>query len=168
MCFDEARFGRITGLRRCWAPFGLRPVIGAQIIREYVYVYGAVDPHTGITFFMILPFVDTACMNIYLHELSNQHSDYHIILLADQASWHKTDELNIPDNITFLFIPPHSPELNPAEHLWDYMREHDMANKSYDSLDTLEDTLLDRLKTYSSQKEIFQSLCGFPWLLVKL
>ena len=167
-CFDEARFGRITGLQDCWAPKGVRPIVPAQLIREYTYVYGAVSPVTGDSFGMILPFVNAQCMNIFMNHLSDHYQEYHIILLSDQASWHTGHELIIPKNIHFLFLPPHSPELNPAEHIWDYMREHDMANKSFDSMDQLEDMLVVSMKKFPSLQDTFQSLCSFPWLLVNL
>ena len=116
MLEDEARFGRITDPKRCWAPKGIRPLVNKQIIREYTYAYGAVSPLDGISDFIILPSMSAACMNLFLAELADRHPDEFILLISDCAPSHSEGALKIPDNIMIAFLPPYSPELNPVEN----------------------------------------------------
>jgi transposase len=161
---DEARFGRITEIARSWAPPGVRPEVKAQIIREYTYAYGSVSPVDGDTFNLVLPDCNTDCMKIYLNELSNEYSNYLIVLVVDQAKWHINVNLEVPENIRLLPLPPHSPELNPQEHIWDYMRENFFPNKSFDSLEETEIYLSDSLKTLRNNKKEIKSLTFYDWL----
>jgi len=107
---DEAGFGRINKPKRCWAPKGLRPCVPSHHIREYRYAYGAIEPLTGDSFFLVLPWSNTVCMNLFLLELSKTFPDDFILLALDQASWHTTKSLIIPDNIQLFFLLPCTPE----------------------------------------------------------
>ena len=101
---DEAGFGRINKPKYCWCRKGIRPSVPCHHIREYRYAYGAVEPLTGDSFFLIMPYCNSACMNIFLEELSNQYLDDEILLCCDGAAWHKSGALLIPENIhLFLF-----------------------------------------------------------------
>ena len=115
---DEAGFGRINKPRYCWCPKGVRPSIPCHHIREYRYAYGAVEPLTGENFFLVLPYCNTECMNLFLHELSMQFPDDFIVLVADKASWHISKGLKIPENIEIIHLPPYTPEMNPIEQIW--------------------------------------------------
>ena len=110
MFADEARFGQMNRPRRCWAPLGVRPAVASQLIREFVYLYGAVSPIDGVCSFLILPAADTECFQIFLNTLSKRFSRQHILLILDGAPNHTTDDLLIPANITLEFLPPYSPE----------------------------------------------------------
>lgn len=109
---DEAGFGRINKPRYCWCPKGFRPVVPCHHIREYRYVYGAVEPKTGENFFLIMPRCNTIGMNVFLEQLSKEYPDDYIILVFDGAIWHKSNGLVIPKNIEILHIPPYTPEMN--------------------------------------------------------
>ena len=87
---DEAGFGRITKPRYCWCEKGIRPAVPCHHIREYRYAYGAVEPLTGDNFFLIMPYCNTDCTNIFLRELSKQYEDDMILLCCDGAAWHKS------------------------------------------------------------------------------
>ncbi|HCC35625.1 MAG TPA: IS630 family transposase, partial [Ruminococcaceae bacterium] len=87
-------------------------------IREYKYAYGAVDPVNGDKFFLVLPNCDTACMNVFLRELSAVFPRDYLLIATDNAIWHKAKALVIPENIRFFYIPPRTPELNPIEQIW--------------------------------------------------
>lgn len=113
---------------------------------------------------MILPWANTAMMNIFLQEVSKDFSEYFIIMLMDQAGWHVSNSLKIPENIRLLKLPPYSPELNPAEHIWEELREKNMTNKAFASLDAVDDTLCKGLNDLASQPERLQSLTNFPYL----
>lgn len=114
---DEAGFGRINKPKYCWCFPGLRPVVPCHHIREYRYAYGAVEPLTGDSFFLVLPRCDTSCMNVFLAELSKQYPNDYILLPMDGASWHKSKTLIIPDNIRLFYLPPATPEMNPIEQI---------------------------------------------------
>ena len=123
MFADEARFGRMNRPRPCWAPTGVRPEVAAQLVREYVYLYGAVCPKDGRCVYLIMPASDTACFQIYLDVLSRKYRRQQILLVLDGAPNHQCGLLAVPDNISLLFLPPYSPQLNPKENLWDEIRE---------------------------------------------
>ena len=112
MFADEARFGRMNRPRPCWAPTGVRPEVAAQLVREYVYRYGAVCPKDGRCVYLIMPASDTACFQIYLDVLSRKYRRQQILLVLDGAPNHQCGLLAVPDNITLLFLPPYSPQLN--------------------------------------------------------
>ena len=110
---DEARFGRISDPRQCWAPKGTRPVVPRQFVREYTYAYAAVSPCDGILDSLVLPDVNAESMSIFLSIVSERHPDELILMFMDQAAWHKAKALEIPVNIKLLNLPPYSPELIP-------------------------------------------------------
>ena len=103
---DEAGFGRINKHKYCWCSKGIRPSVPCHHIREYRYTYGAVEPMTGESFFMIMPYCNTECMNVFLNELSKQFPNDEILLVCDGAAWHKSKTMAIPKNISLLSIPP--------------------------------------------------------------
>jgi putative transposase len=110
---DEAGFGRINKPKRCWAPADVRPHIPCHHIREYRYAYGAVEPATGDSFFLVLPQANTACMALFLDELSKAFPSDMILLCVDRAGWHTTTKLCLPENIQLFYLPPYTPEMNP-------------------------------------------------------
>lgn len=132
---DEAGFGRINKPKRCWCPRGGRPLVPCHHIREYRYAYGAIEPDTGESFFLILPYANTICMNIFLEELSHAYPDDLILLAADNAAWHKAKALHVPPNIQFVFLPPYTPELNPIEQVWKEIRKRGFKNEAFQTLD---------------------------------
>ena len=164
MFMDEARFGRISDVRRCWAPSGIRPCVLSQIVREYTYAYAAVCPFDGDLDALILPEVNTEAMSIFLEELSGNHGDEQIVLILDKAGWHTAGNLTIPDNITLHWLPPYSPELNPVEHLWDELREKWFRNKYFASLDAVEDQLAEALKFLMEHPDQVKRMTLFDWM----
>ena len=85
MFADEARFGRINRPRPCWAPTGIRPEVAAQLIREYIYLYGAVAPKDGTCVYLIMPTSNTACFQIFLDILARKFARQDILLVLDGA-----------------------------------------------------------------------------------
>lgn len=162
---DEARFGRITNPRRCWAPKGIRPVVSCQIIREYTYVYAAISPNDGAMDSLILPEVNREVLEIFLKEVAQRHPSEFIVMFMDSASWHKSAILELPGNMKVAFLPTYSPELNPAEHLWECIRENWFPNKTFKSMDAVEDTLMDALVSLENDSERVQKLTGFDWIV---
>ena len=95
---DEAGFGRINKHKYCWCEKGIRPTVPCHHIREYRYAYGAVEPKTGESFFLIMPYCNTDHMNVFLENLSKAYPKDKIMLVSDGASWHASKALVIPDN----------------------------------------------------------------------
>ena len=140
---DEARFGRINNLSKCWVNRKDRAIVNQQIIREYIYAYTTVCPATGETFSIISPQNDTQAMTVFLKHLSRSFIQY---------------------NISLIHLPPYSPELNPVEHIWDYIREQKgFNNHSFNSLDDVESQLMAALKEINQANEKIKSLCYFSW-----
>ena len=162
---DEARFGRISDVRRCWAPKPLRPICQAMLTHEYTYVYGAVDVCTGELDSLILPHVNTECMQLFLDEVSARYPDDHIVMVIDGAGWHRSHCLKAPANIYLLKLPPYAPELNPIEHVWDELREKYFHNRVFNSLGALEDHLTMALKTLEGDPETVCSIVSWPWII---
>ena len=161
---NEARFGRISDVRRCWAPKPLRPIGQAMLTHEYTYVYGAGDVCMGELDSLILPHVNTDCMQLFLNEVSARHPDERIVMVIDGAGWHRSDALKAPTHIFLLKLPPYAPELNPIEHVWDELREKFFHNRVFKSLDALEDHLVMALKTLECEPNTVGSIVSWPWI----
>ena len=166
MAQDEGRFGRVSRPRACWAPPGVRPTAPSQLVREFVQVFAAVAPQTGDLLCLILPTANTAMMNLFLAYVSQSLSDYFIVMQVDQAGWHHSRSLQVPDNIRLIEQPAHSPEVNPIEHLWEEVREKYLHNWVFSSLDLLEERLCQALNAITADQELVCSLMGFPHLNV--
>jgi len=161
---DEGRFGRISDLRRCWAPLPSRPIVGHQVIREYVYAMTAVSPRDGRLTSLIMPWVDAETMSIFLAHIEQTFAGDFCLMLLDGAGWHRARELRVPATIKLISLPPYSPELNPVEHIWEYLRENSFKNFSLNSLDEVVDILAEGLSFLSQQPEIVRSMTNFDWL----
>lgn len=147
---DEAGFGRISKLGSCWSPKGYRPHVASHHIREYRYCYGAVDAHTGDSFFIIAGGCNSDWMNEFLRQLSAAYPEDYIILVMDNAIWHKSQTLNIPKNIEFTFIPPYTPEMNPIEQVWAEIRKLGFKNKVFKTLNEVIDKLEEVIQTLTA------------------
>ena len=165
MAQDEGRFGRITDIRTCWAPKGIRPTVARQVVRTFVYVYAAVCMALGKMTSLILPYANTAMMNLFLEEVSHDFKEYFIIMLVDGAGWHRSQGLRIPENIRLIQQPSHSPELNPVEHLWDDLREKSFHNCVFDSIGALESHLEHALATFEKDWQRAKSITHWPWIV---
>jgi transposase len=104
-------------------------------------------------------------MSIFLAEVSKRHTDEIVVMVMDGAGWHSSADLAVPDNLRLLYLPPYSPELNPAEHIWDEIREKWFANNVYKDMDAVENDLVLSLRWLESDKALVQSLCGFKWIV---
>lgn len=166
MAQDEGRFGRISDVRTCWAPKGIRPRIAKQIVRSFVYVYAAVCMELGKITSLILPFANTEMMNLFLEEVSKDFKDCFVIMLVDGAGWHRSDRLKVPENIRLIYQPPHSPELNPVEHLWEELRENYLPNRGFGSLGAVEKALCQGLRELCNAPERLRSMTNFEYLAV--
>ena len=165
---DEARFGRVSDTRRCWCPKPIRPLCQAMITQEYVYAYAAVSVADGELDTLILPQVNSNCMQIFLDEVASRHPSDRIILALDGAGWHRSHTLKLPHNLRLLMLPPYSPELNPVENLWDELREKSFHNRVFDSLDALENHLEAAMRDMEKNRECVHSIVAWPWIINSL
>lgn len=125
------------------------------------YVYSAVAPKTGDGFHLLLPFVNTEMMQMYLDELSQSLGEEEVILIMDQAGWHKSKDLIKPKNIEIWYLPPYSPELNPVERLWKMIKINTLHNRLYDSLAQLEQVVVAYFDTLTSNVLIQLCACSY-------
>jgi putative transposase len=132
-------------------------------IREYVYAFGAIDPLNGDSSFIIAGDCNTAWTNLFLDTLSKQFPDDYILLCEDRASWHKSKDLVIPDNIELFFIPAATPEMNPIEQIWNEIKQKDFDNRFFDTRSKVIDQLC--ISTNNLDKEIIKSIAGREWIL---
>jgi len=162
---DEARFGRLVRIRRCWAPRPFRPVVNNGYEREFVYVYGAVSPAQGELDWMICPKMNTERMSEYLAQVCAAHPGEFLVIVVDGASSHVSKELAIPENIRLLRLPPYAPELNPQEHLWDELREKEFPNRVFSDLASVRSQLEKGLPRLAGDPERLRSLTAWPWIV---
>ena len=137
---DEARVGQQGNLSRIWAKTGTRPRIKKDQRFKYCYIFGAVCPARDMGAALILPYANTDMMNLHLGEISNHiQKDHHAVILMDGAGWHKSKDLEVPDNMTLIPIPPYSPELNPTENIWQYLKSNFLNNRIFDDYEAIVD-----------------------------
>lgn len=160
---DEAGFGRINKPKYCWCKKGIRPAVPCHHIREYRYAYGAVEPITGESCFLIMPYCNADCMNVFLEHLSKSYPDDMVILVCDGAAWHKANNLIVPENIRITFIPPYTPEMNPIEQIWKEIRKIGFRNEIFQTLDKVIDRLCKTICSLSS--DTIKSITSRDWIV---
>ena len=101
-------------------------------------------------------------MNIFLEEFAKANKDQKIAIVMDGAGWHKSKKLVIPANIRIIILPPYSPELNPVEKLWQYIKDHTIKNRIYETLPQLEKVVCKFVNGLSS--EIIKSVCAVSYI----
>jgi hypothetical protein len=152
----------------CWAPIGTRPEVAAQLIREYIYLYGAVSPKDGTCVYLMMPTSNTACFQVFLDVLARKFARQNILLVLDGAPNHCCGDITVPDNITLLYLPPYSPELNPKENLWDEIREKIFKNYALKSMDAVRTKLKQAILYMERNHMLVRSITSFPYILKSL
>lgn len=140
-------------------------MVKKMLSRQYLYAYAAVSPRDGRLDTLVLPQVDTPCMQLFLDEVAARHAGDNIVMVMDGAGWHTSNALQAPTNMRLLFLPPYSPELNPVEHLWDELREKHFHNRAFDSLDAIEDHLVVGLHDFELDPQRIRSITAWPWII---
>lgn len=97
-----------------------------------------------------------------MQELGHFLGDRKAILVLDGAGWHKASKLAVPDNIELYFLPPYSPELNPVERFWQYIKNNTIKNKIYKTLESLEIEITTFLKGIT--RDVTASVCTVNYL----
>lgn len=162
MAEDEARLGLISWHKRRYSHQGQRPACVQKRDYEWTWFYTAVEPMTGEEFSLYLPNLDGACYEVFLAELAKKYPDDVIIIVCDNAPAHRKKDLVVPDNVIHLFLPPYSPQLNPAERFFMEFRRA-LANKLFDSVKALQAAVTNILESFREDKERLELLTNFPW-----
>lgn len=161
---DEARFGRMSDPCSCWAPVPLRPMVKLALVREFKYEYATVSPWDGALDNMTADKMNTENMSNFLKQVSEAHPDEFSVMVVDGASSHKSRDLKVPANISLVLLPPYSPELNPAEQIWNRLRKNYFANKVFDSLETATRQAEHGLSEMAANLGSMISLTNWPWI----
>lgn len=161
---DEARIGQKNGHTRIWARKGTRPRLPADQRYASAYLFGAICPARGTGAGLALPFVDTEAMQLHLDEISRHVArGAHGVLLLDRAGWHTTDRLAMPDNLTLIFLPSRSPELNPVENIWQYMRANWLSNTVFENYDAVVDAACQAWNNLIAEPDTIKSIGTRKW-----
>jgi hypothetical protein len=105
------------------------------------------------------------CMQLFITEIASRYPQENIVMVLDGAGWHKSTTFVLPKNLQLHFLPPYSPQLNPQEHTWDELREKYFHNQAFDSLDALEEQLLEGLRHLEQSHHAVKSIAGWDWIL---
>ena len=163
-CKDEARIGQKNTLTRVWGQTGSRPAAPKDLGFASAYLFGAVCPSQAKAAALIMPICNTAAMNHHLSEISSQvAADAHAVVILDRAGWHRSQGLVVPGNITLLELPSYSPELNPVERVWHYLRSHWLANSVFISLANIMDACETAWNRFATNHDLIRSLCAVAW-----
>lgn len=161
-CQDESRFGLITKQKRVITAKGVKPIGEYKHSYLYKWLWGSFSPITGESFCMTTNSVCKEFFIKYLEDFSKEKPQELKILLIDNAAFHSTKDIILPENIILMPIPPYSPELNPAEKIWQWMKDR-IAMKIYDTLESLEHKIDEMLTTLNG--ELIKSITGYDFLL---
>lgn len=153
------RVGQKNKLTYCWAKKGTRPRIAHDQRTQSAYLFGAICPERGTGAGLVLPRCNTEAMQLHLDETAHHVTPgAHAALLLDQAGWHIANRLKVPANITLVPLPPRSPELNPTENVWQFMRQNWLSNRIFSSYDDILDHCCDA----------WNRLLDQPWKIMSL
>ena len=141
---DESRFGLMTHVGTYLTAMGVKPIVTYQHAFKNTYLYGSFSPINGDAFIMEIPGVDSIVFEAYLHEFSKQKPDELKILIIDNAGFHSTKNISIPENIILVNIPPYSPELNPAEKIWQFLKTR-FKNQLFANMENLKKWLYNEI-----------------------
>jgi transposase len=159
---DESRIGLLPIVRHRITAQGVQPTIRSSYCFESFYLYGAVAPTTGESFFLELPYLNTETFQIFVDEFAKAFPHTLNLLLLDNGSFHKAEALQLTDNIVTIFFPPYAPELNPIERLWRDIKDR-LARDLPDTLDELSEWVAQIINQYSTDD--IRSLTGFSYLI---
>lgn len=148
-----------------WAKRGSRPKAVRQTEYSYLWVVGAVSPQTGQAEAILSPELNTSIINQFLEQFSRSvPADEHAVMIWDGAGFHRGGKLQVPDNVSVIFLPPYSPELNPIENLWHYFRSHNWSNRVYADYDHLFEVAESTWLQHCLDTDLIKSVCAAPYI----
>jgi transposase len=129
---------------------------------KWTYLYAAVEPTSGESFCMYLPGMDDVCLEVFLDELSKRYPDHHLLIVLDGAPSHRSEQIERPENMSFLRLPRYSPELDPAERWFQEFRRK-LSNKRFESVTLIQEALTKTLRPYWESPSLLKRLTGYSW-----
>lgn len=165
---DEARVGQKGTHAYVWAPIGSRPLMVRDNRHDSAYLFGAICPARGVGAAIIMPAANTEAMNAHLAEISTQvAAGAHAVLMVDGAGWHQEGgRLMVPNNMSLLPLPRYSPELNPMENVWEYLRANKLCNLVWDSYDAIVHACKNAWNFLINDPERIRSIGARDWTCV--
>lgn len=164
-CQDEARIGQKGRTGHSWYLKGQRPTGPCDQGFDWTYLFAVVEPATGAAFALVLPTVSTAAMTLFLDQFAQTlEPDDHVVMVLDGAGWHGSKGLVVPPNLTLLPLPPYSPECNPVERLWLYLRERFFSCQVWLDQDAIVQACCDAWNLIANDLERLKSLTLYPWI----
>jgi transposase len=162
---DEARFGTQGTIARVWAPRGSRPRAVRQNGRQWLYVLMAVCSATGAASALIMPELNTAVVNLFLEQFSRDlPAGVNAVLIWDGAGFHPGNDLVVPGDVSLILLPPYSPELNPVENLWHYLRSHHWSNREYEGYEALKEEAIRSVCAVCEDAEKLKTICNAAYV----
>lgn len=166
---DEARVGQQGTLTRVWAQRGSRPRAPRDRGYTSAYIFGAICPDRGIGAAVVMPEVNTEAMEAHLADMSRRVSvGAHAVLVLDGAGWHTSPKLRVPDNISLLPLPRYSPELNPVENVWEFLRSNFLSHRVWENYDAIVDACCNAWNKLMRMPERIASITARSWAQVKI
>lgn len=161
---DEMRYGLMSNYRRSWSRIGKRTEWKNQQEFANGYLYSAAAPISGDSFHLI-GFKDANSLNtkIFLEKLKEAHPKRHLIVILDNAPFHKLKILRLMEGLTLIFLPPYSPQLNPAERFFEELRKA-TANQIFDTLEAHEKKIEEKVIEYGNDAKALKGLAGYDWI----
>lgn len=162
---DEARVGQKGRVCHRWWPTGQRPPGICDRRYDWAYLFAAVRPATGDDFALVLPEVSTEAMQTFLDGFAAHLApDVHAVLVLDQAGWHGATALRVPETISLVPLPPYSPELNPVERIWLYLRERFLSLRIFPDYNAIVEACCQAWNSLVAEDDRIASLCNYPWI----
>ena len=122
-------------------------------------------PASGEDFTLVLPSVSAQVMDLFLeHFAATLPEDVHAVMVLDGAGWHDQRALQVPDNVTLVPLPPYSPELNPVERVWLYLRERFLSLRVLGDTEAIIETCCEAWNALAAEPDRLKSLCNYPWI----
>ena len=148
---DESRFGLMTHVGKYLTARGVKPIVKYQHAFKNTYLYGSYSPVNGDSFVWEINGVDTKVFEAYLQAFSKHNENEYKVVVIDNAGFHSTKKISVPDNIYLLNIPPYCPELNPCEKIWQHLKSR-FKNKTFDTMKNLREWLNENVKQMSKEQ----------------
>lgn len=156
--------GQKNGRARIWAKTGTRPRLPADQRYTNAYLFGAICPMAAKGAALMLPFANTRAMQMHLDEIScNVAAKAHAVVLMDRAGWHSSDKLKVPKNLSIILLPSRSPELNPVENIWQYLRQNWLSNRVFEDYDAIVEAGCEAWNKLINQPETIMSIGLRDW-----
>jgi len=148
---DESRFGLMTHIGKYLTARGVKPIVKYQHAFTNTYLYGSYSPINGDSFVWEINGTDNKVFEAYLQAFSKHNQKEYKVVIIDNAGFHSTKHINIPDNIFLLNIPPYCPELNPCEKIWHHLKSR-FKNKTFDTMKNLKLWLAESVKQMTKEQ----------------